>query len=51
MLLNTVNIKNWREVKVNLKTKAKAKAEAEPVAEVVEVPTAEQPTTSKRRRK
>lgn len=31
--------------------KAEVKAEAEPVAEVVEVPTAKQPTTSKRRRK
>ena len=39
------------EETVEAKTKAKAKAEAEPVAEVVEVPTAEQPKTSKRKRK
>ena len=39
------------EETVEVKAKTKAKAEAEPVAEVVEVPTAEQPTTSKRKRK
>lgn len=39
------------EATVKAEVKTKAKAEAEPVAEVVEVPTAEQPTTSKRRRK
>jgi len=38
-------------VEVKAKAKAEAKAEEEPVAEVVEVPTAEQPTTSKRKRK